>query len=255
VRDPVKNAPGGTGAGIQGKFKRFLEIASMQQAAQPMLGNDQGLHFPRPEGGGFEQEPIFAPGILSHAHVGAGAGEDGGECFQSRHGHAALEHSQHPLAITDVTPARVEEKAILEDDFPAKESSATQGRQVTGPGMIFQRHLDLSVTEVFSIGIDDHNIAKKNIDFGVFFEESGHLSEGARQILLVTIQIAKDVAGGAAEAAIDGVVHSLIFFHKGAHASILSQPIQGAVIGAGILNDMLNRNRLIGDGGDAEFKP
>jgi hypothetical protein len=49
--------------------------------------------------------------------------------------------------------------------------------------------------------------------------------ECAGQILLVAVQIREDVAGGAAVAAIDRVIHAVVFFDEGADAAVAGQPV------------------------------
>lgn len=80
--------------------------------------------------------------------------------------------------------------------------------------------------------------------------------ERAGEILLVAIEIGDDIALSAFEAAIDGVVHALVFLDKRFDAAVLREPVLRAVIGTGILDDMFEGNALlVGDGGNAELKP
>ena len=46
---------------------------------------------------------------------------------------------------------------------------------------------------------------------------------------------------------------SQVFFDEGLNAVILGQPIEGAVIRAGVLDDVLELDLLIGNRGDAKF--
>lgn len=126
---------------------------------------------------------------------------------------------------------------------------------MAGPGVILQGHLDFAVAEVLAGGIHKDNIPEDNIDIGMLLKEMSHCGQGSRKVLLITIQVAEDIAAGVAQTTINGVVHALVFLDKYLDPRILLKPIEGAVIRTGILNDMFDRNLLIGNRGDAELEP
>ncbi len=80
--------------------------------------------------------------------------------------------------------------------------------------------------------------------------------ERAGQVLFVTVQIREDVAAGPAVAAIDGVIHPAVLLDEGLDAGIMRQPVLGAVVGTGILHEMLQFDAcLVGHGRDAKLEP
>ena len=118
---------------------------------------------------------------------------------------------------------------------------------MTGPGMVFKRHLDFSVTEVLALRIYHHHISEKHVRFGMFLKKLADRAQRVRQILFIAVQVSQDVAAGPAQAAIDSVVHALVFFNKGLDALILEQPIQRAIVRARILDDVFNLGLLVRD--------
>ena len=80
--------------------------------------------------------------------------------------------------------------------------------------------------------------------------------ERAGQVLFVAIEIGQNVALRAAVPAIDGVVHPVVLFNEGLDPLVVRQPVQGAVVGTGVLDDVLELDAfLVGDGSDAQFQP
>ncbi len=75
-----------------------------------------------------------------------------------------------------------------------------------------------------------------------FYDRCQH----ARQVLLVAIQVGEDVSRRAAPTAIDGVVLDHIFFHEGLHTPVRQEPVQRAVVRAGVLDDVRHRQPLVG---------
>ena len=149
----------------------------------------------------------------------------------------------------------IEELAVVKDDAPAKEGGAAQGGEMAGPGVVFAGDLHFAVVEVLALGVHHHDIAEEHVNLGVALEETGDGGQGARQVLLVAIQPGQHVAAGPAQAAIEGVVHALVFFDEGFDAPVLGQPTERAVIGAGVLDDVFDLDRLVGDRGDAKLQP
>ena len=107
-----------------------------------------------------------------------------------------------------------------------------------------------------TFGVNDDNITEKDFDFRMRIKELLHGSKRAGKILFVAVEIGEDVALGAAQATVDGVVHAVVFLDEGAHARIARKPVERAVVGTGILNDMFPRDAgLVGDRGDAQLQP
>ena len=98
--------------------------------------------------------------------------------------------------------------------------------------------------------------ASDDFDFGIGLKKFADGLQRAGQVLFVAIQIREDVAGCAAVAAIDGIIHAGILFDECLDARIVRQPVLRAVIGTGILHDMFELDiLLVGHGGDAELEP
>src|SRR5882672_252409 len=121
--------------------------------------------------------------------------------------------------------------------------------------MIFERRLHLAMIKILALRIDHYNVPKDDINLGMLLKKSGDILQSARQILLITIQIGEKVARGPAQAPINGIVHSLIFFHENFGASILWQPIQRAIVRPRILHDMFRWHLLVRDRRQTKLKP
>jgi len=112
------------------------------------------------------------------------------------------------------------------------------------------------VTNVTTLAVGDDAAGERDFNAGIFFEKFLHGRERAGQILFVAIQIREDVAGRAAVAAVHRVIHAGVFFDERLYARVVRQPVLRAVIGAGILHDVLQRDALlIGHGRDAQLEP
>src|SRR5579859_1834336 len=109
--------------------------------------------------------------------------------------------------------------------------------------------------QIIAAAIHHHHVAKHHVDLRMPLEKLSHRRQRAGEILLITIQIRKNIALCLAQAAVDGVVHAPVLFHESLHPAVLRQPVQRAVIGAGVLHDMFHLHALIGNGGDAQFEP
>jgi hypothetical protein len=80
--------------------------------------------------------------------------------------------------------------------------------------------------------------------------------ERAGQILFVAVQMRENIALSAAIATVDGIIHAAVLFDERADAAVVRQLVRRAVVGAGILHEVLEFDaRLVGHGGDAELEP
>jgi len=111
------------------------------------------------------------------------------------------------------------------------------------------------MTEILAFGTNNDDVCEQQIDRRILFEEFGDGLESSRQILFIAIEVSENFALGARKAAIDGIVHALVRFDERLDASILPQPIQGAIVRAGVLNDVFAVDGLVGDGGNAKLQP
>ncbi len=114
----------------------------------------------------------------------------------------------------------------------------------------------MPVAHVFSVAVGDDGAGERDFDFGIGLKKFMDGLERAGQVLFVAIQIRKDVAGRAPVAAIDGVIHAGVLFDERLHARIVRQPVLRAVVGTGILHEVLELDALlVGHGRDAKLEP
>jgi hypothetical protein len=112
--------------------------------------------------------------------------------------------------------------------------------------MIQQRRLDLAMVEVSALGIHHDDIAEDDIHLRVLSKKTPDGGECSHQVLFVAIEIGEDIARGAVQPAIDGVVHAGILLNKSADTGIVWKPVESAVIRLGVLNNMFHLDALIG---------
>ncbi len=183
-------------------------------------------------------------------------GEGGGEPAQDAHAGSGLHRAQDPIGVAEVAPLRVKIKAPGRAVLRRKNIELVEGGKVGDFDVVFDGQLDLAIAKAIAFGIDDEAIGEEQIDVGVAVKIIQDRAERAGQVLFVAIQVGGDVAGGPAQAAVDGrrTCRSL-FSTKALTRGVGGEPIEGAVIGAAILHDVLQFDALIGDGGDAEAQP
>ncbi len=121
--------------------------------------------------------------------------------------------------------------------------------------MIEQGDLHLAMPQITAFAIHKHDVAKHHFNLRILCKKIQDPGQSALQILFVAIEISHDITSCPAQPAIDCIIHALIFLNEDLYTAVFQQPIEGSVVRAGILNDMLAFNLLVGNGGDAEFQP
>lgn len=111
------------------------------------------------------------------------------------------------------------------------------------------------LADITTVRVHDEAIAESHVHFGMPRKKTFHFAKGAGQILFIAVEVGQQVAPGATISAVHRVIHAAIFFRPRADAWILWEPIQGAVVRAGVLNEVLQRNPLIRHGSDAQLEP
>ncbi len=79
-------------------------------------------------------------------------------------------------------------------------------------GVPFAGDGDHAGAEVTAFEVDDDGVAEEHFGGGIFLEEFDDGGEGAGKELVVAIEVGAEVACGAGEAAVDGVIHSGVGF-------------------------------------------
>src|SRR5580658_7351535 len=74
--------------------------------------------------------------------------------------------------------------------------------------------------------------ARRTSNVRVGLKKVFYRGQRAGQVLLVTVQIGEDIAGGAPVAAIHGVVHAVVFFDERLDTRIVREPFLSAIIRA-----------------------
>ena len=121
--------------------------------------------------------------------------------------------------------------------------------------MMFERNQHLAMAHVIAPGVNHNAVPKHDVHPRMGGKKIADRAERARQILFIAIQIGEYVAGGAAEASIDRVIHAAVLFNERLHARVARQPVLCAVVGTGILHDVFPFDALlVGDGRDAQFQ-
>ena len=87
--------------------------------------------------------------------------------------------------------------------------------------------------------INNHSIREYDIDGWVRLEITMHRVQSAGQVLFVAVQIEKNFALCFAETSVHRVVHASIFFDKCFDTLVLQQPLQCAIVGTSVLDDVL----------------
>src|SRR3984957_14233116 len=141
------------------------------------------------------------------------------------------------MNVAEIAPFRVKKNAAPGNDFAPNENGTGQNRK-SKPDMLRMWRHRMAMANIFSFAIRDNAAGEGDFDFRIGFKKSGDIFKRAGQVLFVAIQIREDVAGRAAVAAIDGVIHSTVLFDERLDAPVFWQPVQRAVVGAGILNDV-----------------
>ena len=220
------------------------------------MKNPERFASSHPERRGVLELRVFFSSAGVAAKVCAGAREDGGELAERSHFYFGSQEPNHPFAVAAATIFGVEEKSARFDEPPAKKHGARKRGEVADPGVMEQGHLNLAVAEVFALFVHHDDVAEEHVHIGVLFKVARDFGECAGQVLFVAVEIGEDVAVRAAQAAVDGIIHSAICFNVRFDAGIMREPFRRAVGGAGVLHDVLKLwLRLIRNGGDAEFQP
>jgi len=198
----------------------------------------------------------LADGVGLEVHVFAGIGESRGKLVADGYRHLVVDQREHPVKVAEIAPFRVEENAALRDDLAPDENAAGQHREAE-PDLPRVGHHRVPVAKIVAVAIGDDAAGEQHLDAGVGEEKLFHGGERAGEVLFIAVQIRENVAGGAPVAAVHGVIHALVLFDDGPHARVLRQPVLRAVIGAGILHDVLQFHvrPLVGDRRDAELEP
>ena len=118
------------------------------------------------------------------------------------------------------------------------------------------RNERVAVAHIFADAVNDDSSRERDFDFWICLEKFTDSRKRAGQVLFVAVQISEDVAGRAAVAAVDGVIHATVLLDEGLDPWIMRQPVLRAVVGTGILHDMLELDALlVGHGRDAQLEP
>jgi hypothetical protein len=94
-------------------------------------------------------------------------------------------------------------------------------------------------------------IAKDDVHLRVTVKIREHSSQSVGEVLFVAIKIGKNPGLGAAITTIDSVIHAAVLFDESTNPGVFREPIQRAIIRAGILNDVFSGDGLIGHRGNA----
>jgi hypothetical protein len=245
----------GRGRSVEREIERSLRVSAAFEHAETMNEDEgrPGELYPAGSLGGLDL--FFADGVRLEIHVVAGLIENGGEVIENREAGAAIEHFHDPVNIAEVAPLGIEIKAAIFESFAAEKNGAGEIGEAH-PDVIFARQQGFAMAEIVALRVRDDSISKDRLHGRVLLKEIVDGLERAGQVLLVAIKISDDVALSALETAIDGVVHTLVLFDERFDARVLREPVAGVVIGAGILDDVLEGDTLlVGNGGDAELEP
>src|SRR5437016_298382 len=121
--------------------------------------------------------------------------------------------------------------------------------------MILKGRLHFAMAKIAALSIDDHDVSEHHVDFRTSLKKVRGGSQRAGQILLITIQVGKNVPASPPQAAVDGIVHALIFLHENLGATILRQPIERSIVRARVLHDMFGLDPLVSHRSKAELEP
>ena len=111
--------------------------------------------------------------------------------------------------------------------------------------MVEQWYLHLAMPHILSGAVHHNHITEYHVHCRMRSKKIHHLRQAPRQVLLVAIQVCYDFTSRPAQAAVNRVIHSSIFFNKCFDSPILQQPVKRSVIGLGILNDVFNFDLLV----------
>jgi len=82
------------------------------------------------------------------------------------------------------------------------------------PGVIEQWRLHFAVLQILAFYVHKNYVAEDHIYFGIALKKINHPHQRSRQILLIAIQVSDNFARRAAQAAVNRIVHSAIFFDE-----------------------------------------
>ena len=86
------------------------------------------------------------------------------------------------------------------------------------------------MTDVLALSIHYQAVCQDNFGFRICLKKIMDCFKPSRQILLVTVQMRENVSRRAPVAAIDRVVHPLVFFDKCFDPCIVGQPLLCTVV-------------------------
>ena len=229
---------------------------SSAPSPQPKVQQRKGCECTRPSGSRIVKLAAFAGGVRAKVHVRSGFGEDAQEFRKHGHPHSGFCESQRPILITRITEGRVKPKLVHIKYPPTDECGGGKESEIAGsPSVKSLRRESAAFANVLPGGVNNQAIAKDNVHVGMTIEKIPDFDQCAGEILLVAIEIGQQVGTRATITAINGVIHSPVFFDERADPGIFCQPIERAIVRAGILNDVLVGYGLVGNRGNAQREP
>lgn len=108
--------------------ERSPGISARKQLPEAMLNNPDRLGHLYPSGRATAKQRSLAAGIGASAHVLPVPGKNGGEGSERGHACAALQHPQHPFAITHIPKLRIKPETVAMHQFPPEKNPARKGR-------------------------------------------------------------------------------------------------------------------------------
>ena len=240
---------------VDGEVERALSVCAALEHPEAMEEKEEvpGTINPRRDLGRLDL--FFADGVGFEVHVFAGLVERGREMIEDGEVRAAIDHFHDPENIAEVAPLGIEIKAAFLEGLAAEKNGAGKIGEAH-PDVVFAGQKGFAAAQVVALRIHNNGVRENGVHRRVLLEEIVNGFERAGKVLLVAIQVGDDVAESAAETAVDGVVHALVFFDEGRDPAVLREPVLSAVIGAGVLDDVLDGDALlIRNGGNAEAEP
>ncbi len=174
------------------------------------------------------------------------------------HLHAASQQPDDQVGVTHRFPSRIEHEPPFLDEVAAKKSRAAQGAEMTDPGMVKQRNEDLATANVVARRIYHESVGEKHLRVRMLPKIIGDPGQRARQVLLIAIQPAEDVAGRLLPAPVERIVHPLVLFAGQLHIGERLQYLGDFRSGKTVLDDVLDGQiitNLVGDRRGAKAQP
>ncbi len=193
----------GFGGGAVGSAEESLEAVLEDEGGGEGFGEGMGL--------GVEARG-FGFGFFGEDEVFAGFGGGGSAFAEERHSGVGSEVVENPNGIADDFPLGSKVDVFFGDEGASEKGGGGEDGECVDLGVPGVWNRDHAGAEVVAVGIDDDGVAEEHFRDRMGFEEFRDGGEGAWEVLVVGVEIGANVASGAGEAAVDGVIHSGVGF-------------------------------------------